>query len=60
MIYHGYNVITPARDEEERIKRAIGSMAAQSVSPYQWVIVSDGSFDGTSTILDAVTREFIG
>ena len=53
---HGYVVITPARDEEEYIERTISSMVAQTVRPRKWIIVNDGSNDGTAEILDAASN----
>ena len=50
-------MITPARDEEGHIERTITSMVAQTVRPRQWVIVNDGSTDGTAAILDAAARD---
>lgn len=43
-------VVTPARDEELRIGDTIASMAAQTVLPVLWVIVDDGSKDGTARV----------
>jgi glycosyltransferase involved in cell wall biosynthesis len=52
-----YVVITPVRDEADHITKTIASMAAQTMRPRQWVIVDDGSTDGTSQVLD---RETVG
>jgi poly-beta-1,6-N-acetyl-D-glucosamine synthase len=46
-----YVLITPARNEEENIERALLSMIAQTVLPVKWVIVSDGSTDKTDDIV---------
>ena len=46
-----YVLITPARNEEDNIERVIKSMVAQTVLPMKWVIVSDGSTDGTDDIV---------
>lgn len=46
-----YVVITPARNEAEFIELTIKSMIAQSCLPAKWVIVSDGSTDGTDDIV---------
>jgi glycosyltransferase involved in cell wall biosynthesis len=47
-------VVTPARDEAERLPATIASMVAQTVRPALWVIVDDGSADATARIaLDA-------
>jgi hypothetical protein len=52
-----YVAITPVRDEELFLPGLISSMAAQSVRPKQWLIVDDGSIDGSGGILDAAARE---
>lgn len=46
-----YVVITPARNEAEFIELTIQSLVAQSVPPVRWIIVSDGSTDGTDDIV---------
>ena len=46
-----YVLITPARNEAEFIESAIKSVVAQAVRPAKWVIVSDGSTDGTDQIV---------
>ena len=46
-----YVLITPARNEAALIEGTIRSMIAQSVPPLRWVIVSDGSTDGTDDIV---------
>lgn len=47
-----YVVITPVRDEAEHIERTIESLKAQTIAPIRWVVVDDGSTDGTGAILD--------
>lgn len=56
-----YVVITPARNEREFIEATIQSVVAQSVRPLKWVIVSDGSTDGTDRIVEryAALHEWI-
>jgi len=46
-----YVLITPARNEAGFIELTINSVVAQSVRPLKWVIVSDGSTDGTDDIV---------
>lgn len=46
-----YVLITPARNEAEFIEETIQTMVAQTVRPIRWVIVSDGSTDGTDEIV---------
>ena len=46
-----YVIITAARNEAAHIGRVIESVVGQSVQPLAWVIVSDGSTDGTDDIV---------
>lgn len=46
-----YVVITPARNEASFIDLTLKSMVAQTVKPLKWVVVSDGSTDGTDEIV---------
>jgi len=46
-----YSLVTPARNEERFIEQTIQSVIAQTVLPRKWVIVSDGSTDGTDDIV---------
>ena len=45
-----YVLVTPARNEAQYIELTIQSMIAQTHLPAKWVIVSDGSTDGTDEI----------
>ncbi|MPY91787.1 MAG: glycosyltransferase [Acidimicrobiia bacterium] len=47
-----YVVITPVRDEAQLVQVTIDSVVGQTSRPRQWVIVDDGSSDGTGAILD--------
>jgi len=46
-----YVLITPARNESEFIELTLRSMIAQTAVPLRWIIVSDGSTDGTDDIV---------
>ena len=46
-----YVLITPARNEAQFIELTLQSMAAQNYRPLKWVIVSDGSTDGTDNLV---------
>lgn len=46
-----YVLITAARNEEKYIERTIQSVISQTILPEKWVIVSDGSTDGTDEIV---------
>jgi biofilm PGA synthesis N-glycosyltransferase PgaC len=46
-----YVLVTPARNEAKFIELTLKSVVAQTVRPVKWVIVSDGSTDGTDNIV---------
>ena len=46
-----YVIITPARNEAQFIGLTLESMIVQTVLPLKWIIVSDGSTDGTDEIV---------
>jgi poly-beta-1,6-N-acetyl-D-glucosamine synthase len=50
-----YVLITPARNEEMFIEQTIKSVVGQTIRPIKWVIVSDGSTDGT----DGIVKEYL-
>jgi biofilm PGA synthesis N-glycosyltransferase PgaC len=52
-----YVLITPARDEAQHIEGTIQSVIKQTVRPLKWVIVSDGSTDGTDDIVRKYTLD---
>jgi len=47
-----YVLITPARNEAAVIELTLKSVTSQTVLPVKWVIVSDGSTDGTDAIVE--------
>jgi biofilm PGA synthesis N-glycosyltransferase PgaC len=47
-----YVLITPARNEAAFVEKTLQSVVAQSLLPKRWVIVSDGSTDGTDEIIE--------
>jgi poly-beta-1,6-N-acetyl-D-glucosamine synthase len=51
-----YVVISPVRDEAQHIETTILSMVRQTIRPTQWVIIDDGSTDGTSEIVDRYAK----
>ena len=53
-----YVLITPARNEAKFIEQTILCMTAQTTKPLRWVIVSDGSTDGTDEIAGRYTKEY--
>lgn len=51
MQLENYVAITPARNEAQFIELTLRSMIKQTIKPIKWVIVSDGSTDGTDDIV---------
>ena len=51
MPYMTYALVTPAKNEKQFIERTIQSVLAQNCRPLKWVIVDDGSSDGTADIV---------
>lgn len=52
-----YVIVTPARNEAKYIAETITSVVGQTQRPAQWVIVDDGSTDGTATIAERAAAE---
>lgn len=52
-----YVLVTPARNEAQFIELTIKSVVAQTVRPAKWVIVSDGSTDGTDDIVSKYAHD---
>jgi glycosyltransferase involved in cell wall biosynthesis len=52
-----YVLITPARDEADFIELVVQSVVAQTVKPLKWIVVSDGSTDGTDAIVGRYVTE---
>jgi glycosyltransferase involved in cell wall biosynthesis len=46
-------LVTPCRDEAEHAVRTLESVLAQTLRPARWVLVDDGSTDGTTEILES-------
>jgi hypothetical protein len=53
-----YVLVSPVRDEAQFARRTLDSVTRQSVPPARWVIVDDGSTDGTSEILADYAARF--
>lgn len=47
-----YAVVTPVRDEAEHFARTAESIVSQTHRPQQWVVVDDGSTDGTREVAE--------
>lgn len=52
-----YLVISPVKDEKAHVHRTLESMVRQSAKPIRWILVDDGSADGTSEVLSEYARQ---
>ena len=52
-----YSIITPARDEADRLPALADALAEQSVRPLRWVIVEGGSNDATLEVASTILAE---
>ena len=53
-----YVLITSARNEAAFIEKTLASMVAQTLLPERWIIVDDGSTDGTAEIVYGYAARF--
>jgi glycosyltransferase involved in cell wall biosynthesis len=53
-----YVIVTPVRNEAGHIARTLESVTRQTVRPRRWIIVDDGSSDGTCSIVETYRRRF--
>lgn len=48
-----YVVISPVKDEVRHVKHTLESMLKQTTIPVRWIIVDDGSTDGTTELIES-------
>ncbi|HEY1987247.1 MAG TPA: glycosyltransferase family A protein [Terracidiphilus sp.] len=56
--FESYVIVTPARNEARFIELTLSSVVAQNRAPLKWVIVSDGSTDGTDAIVQRYASQY--
>jgi biofilm PGA synthesis N-glycosyltransferase PgaC len=50
-------IVSPVRNEAAHIERVVRGVAAQTVLPARWIVLDDGSEDGTLELLRDLERE---
>jgi glycosyltransferase involved in cell wall biosynthesis len=50
-------IITPVRNEGQHFEQTINSVVSQTLRPLAWIIVNDGSSDGTPQLIDAAAKQ---
>jgi glycosyltransferase involved in cell wall biosynthesis len=57
-VFQNYVIISPVKDEEKYVETTIKSVLRQTVLPSRWIIVDDGSKDGTRGIVDQYAEKY--
>jgi glycosyltransferase involved in cell wall biosynthesis len=57
MLDYHYIIITPARNEADYLPGTIQSVVSQTIRPARWILVDDGSTDGTGRFLDEAAAQ---
>ena len=55
-----YIIVSPVKDEQKYLEGTIQSVLSQTIKPAQWIIVDDGSQDGTPNCLNEYSEKMIG
>lgn len=53
-----YFIVSPVRNESVHIRKTLDSVTSQTIKPMEWVIVDDGSSDGTREIVREYSARF--
>lgn len=51
-------IVSPCRDEANYLRRSMDTVLRQTLLPERWVIVDDGSTDGTTAILEEYAEKY--
>src|SRR5687768_12964549 len=54
----GYILITAAKNEEQYIAKALEAVVSQTVTPFAWFIMDDGSTDKTAEVVQKFAADF--
>jgi glycosyltransferase involved in cell wall biosynthesis len=55
--FRRYLIVSPVKDEAPHVERTLRSVAGQTVRPMRWIIVDDGSSDGTRAMLHRFAQQ---
>jgi poly-beta-1,6-N-acetyl-D-glucosamine synthase len=50
-------IVSPVRNEAAHIERVVRGVAAQTLAPARWIVMDDGSTDGTLELLRSLERD---
>jgi glycosyltransferase involved in cell wall biosynthesis len=51
-----YALVTPARNEADNLQRLAGCLLEQTLPPLEWIVVDDGSTDGTRRTAESLSN----
>jgi glycosyltransferase involved in cell wall biosynthesis len=52
-----FAIVTPVKDEINYFPKTVKSILNQEVKPHKWIIIDDGSTDGTTEVIKKAERE---
>lgn len=55
---YNYVVVSPVRNEISYIEKTVHSIISQDIRPQEWIIVNDGSSDGTGNVLKIYSKRY--
>ena len=52
-----FAIVTPVKDEINYFPKTVKSILSQDVKPHKWIIIDDGSTDGTTEVIKKAEKE---
>ena len=52
-----FAIVTPVKDEINFFPKTVNSILSQEVKPQKWIIIDDGSEDGTTELIKKAEKE---